>query len=591
VELDCAVLTLTLGHQPPSTTTATSPSLKRFCMPQNPDSASPLMALANKPTDQAYSNLDIAGASRIHAWYRLTCAPDKAHALARFIAFEQTVELPESLVLRMPQAAALLEQTVGVVEAVHQLGERTFEAHISFCASLASEQLGQLLNLLYGNVSMHEGIRLMDARFPDALLAQFSGPKHGIEGVRRLTGVYGRPLLATAIKPRGLSIEALAQLAHEFALGGGDIVKDDQNLVAANFEDFKLRVDATAKAVARANERTGKNCLYFPHLAAKSQDLDRYVEFVYRMGLKGVLACPMVLGLDRTRELTARHGLVLMAHPALTGAFTAGASHGIEHQMLLGTLFRLAGADISVFPAPGGRFDYSAEQCSALKSALTGPLAQIAPALPSPAGGMRYESIPQLAADYGQDSVFLIGGSLLAHSPDLVENTRAFQAKIGEYFAEERREAGGESISSCEFPSDFSLEHSEGIRRVLRCLPGFHWQDRTDRVYKAQIDLGFDGVRRVELVGKNGEQSDFDLRYFEIAPGGFTSLEKHLHTHVILCARGAGVLITDQERSELKAFDVAYVAPLEVHQLRNETTEPFGFFCVVDRERDRPMRP
>jgi ribulose-bisphosphate carboxylase large chain len=531
------------------------------------------------------------GSDRIHAVYRLSCAAQQADALARFVAYEQTVELPERLVRSMSGASELIEATVGRVEELRQAGENCFETRISFRAELASNQLGQLMNLLYGNVSMHEGIRLLDARLPENLLAQFCGPKHGIEGVRGLCGVYGRPLLATAVKPRGLAIDALAKIAYDFALGGGDIVKDDQNLVASDFEEFKLRVDATAKAVARANDKTGKQCLYFPHLAAPSQDLDRYLEFVYRMGLKGVLACPMVLGLDRARELTARHGLVLMAHPAMTGAYTAGFSHGIEHRVLLGTLFRLGGADISVFPAPGGRFDYSAQQCAELKTALTGPLGQLHSALPSPAGGMQFESIPQLAADYGQDAVFLIGGSLFAHSPDLAENTRVFQAKIGEYFAEERRPVGAELVSSCECPTDFSLEHSEGMRRILKFSSGFHWQDRTDRSYKAQTDLGFDGVRRVELIGKNGEQSDFDLRYFEIAPGGFTSLEKHLHTHAIITARGAGVLITDQARNELKLFDIAYISPLEVHQLRNETTEPFGFFCIVDRERDRPMRP
>ena len=40
----------------------------------------------------------------------------------------------------------------------------------------------------------------------------------------------------------------------------------------------------------------------------------------------------------------------------------------------------------------------------------------------------------------------------------------------------------------------------------------------------------------------------------------------------------------------LNEADVAYVEPLEPHQLRNETDRPFGFFCIVDHERDRPMR-
>ena len=560
------------------------------CMHQTESNSATLSAHQGTRDDAAPARAELS-AELIRTRYRLHCAPEQADALARFIAFEQTVELPETLIKSMPQAQDLLRSTVAQIGPLQQLEADSFEVQIGYHVELASQQLGQLLNLVYGNVSMHEGIRLMDIQLPHELLQHFAGPRHGAEGVRRLTGVYGRPLLATAVKPRGLSNAELGKIAHDFALGGGDIVKDDQNLVAANFEEFKIRVDAIAKAVDSANQQTGKQCLYFPHLAARSEELDRYLEFVYRLGLKGVLACPMVLGLDRARDLTARHGLVFMAHPALTGAFTAGRTHGIEHRALLGTLFRLAGADISVFPAPGGRFDYSASQCADLRQALQSPMGQIAAALPAPAGGMRYDSIPQLVADYGADSVCLIGGALFAHSPDLVENTRVFQAKIAEYFAEERRDSGAELVSSCEFPADFSLEHSEGIRRLLKFLPGFQWQDRQDRIYKAQTDLGFDGVRRVELIGKNGEQSDFDLRYFEIAPGGFTSLEKHLHTHVIINIRGSGILISDQSRTELKMLDVAYIQPLAVHQLRNETTEPFGFFCVVDRERDRPMRP
>ncbi len=537
--------------------------------------------------------------SRIHARYRIQL-PDghgtdpsrlatftSLEQIARFIAFEQTVELPERIITD----PYLLETIVGRVESLDRIDAHSGIATISFNQALASNQLGQLINLLYGNVSMLEGIRLIGVDLPSNLLTHFSGPRHGVQGLRRLTGVYGRPLLATAVKPRGLSFEQLAKLAFDFASGGGDIVKDDQNLVSEDFEQFKLRVDEIAKAVDRANERTGRQCLYFPHLAAKSEDVDQYLEFIYRRGLKGVLACPMVLGIDRARELTARHGLVYMGHPAMSGAYTAGRTHGIGHGVLLGTLFRLSGADISVFPAPGGRFDYAQADCADIRRELQKPLAHLMPALPCPAGGMRFDSLAELAEAYGQDAVFLIGGSLQAHGPDLASNTRAFLEKIGEHFQEERLPPDRELVSSCEFPADFSTEQSEGMRKLLAFLPGFRWDGRLDRIYKAQTDLGFEGVRRVELIGKNGEQTDFHLRYFEIAPGGYTSLEKHLHTHVIINVRGQGVLITEMQRTELKSMDIAYVQPLEVHQLRNETTEPFGFFCIVDGERDRPMKP
>ena len=92
----------------------------------------------------------------------------------------------------------------------------------------------------------------------------------------------------------------------------------------------------------------------------------------------------------------------------------------------------------------------------------------------------------------------------------------------------------------------------------------------------------------MELVGKFGEGSRTDLRYFEIEPGGYSSLEKHLHAHIVIGARGHGVLVLGSRRESLSPMDVACIGALEPHQLRNESSEPFGFFCIVDHDRDRP---
>jgi len=247
-----------------------------------------------------------------------------------------------------------------------------------------------------------------------------------------LTRATGRPLLATALKPTGSSIERLAAMAGAFARGGGDLLKDDQNLVDADFADFSARVDACARAVAEANEQTGNSCVYWPHVSAAAGELERRLEWVAARGLSGVLLCPLVHGLDWSRELLAQVGLGFMAHPALAGTFTTRDDHGISAQVLLGTLFRLAGADISVFPNFGGRFAFRREDCLGLRTALAGRLGGLAPAFPAPAGGMRYSNLESMAADYGRDAVFLVGGALQAHDTSLEQGTRSFQVRIGE---------------------------------------------------------------------------------------------------------------------------------------------------------------
>jgi quercetin dioxygenase-like cupin family protein len=80
-----------------------------------------------------------------------------------------------------------------------------------------------------------------------------------------------------------------------------------------------------------------------------------------------------------------------------------------------------------------------------------------------------------------------------------------------------------------------------------------------------------------------GAHIDFD-------PGGYSSLEKHRHVHFVIALRGCGRALIGDRVHKLSPFDAAYVAPLEPHRWVNESAEPFGFLCTVDRDRDRPRR-
>jgi len=521
----------------------------------------------------------------IRATYRIQGTAAEAARMARAASYEQTVELPAAQV-----AGTSAEACVGRVGEISPDPEQAgaHRVHIDFPAELACGQLGQLFNLLYGNISMYRGIRLLDVDLPGPLLAEWQGPAHGGEGLRRLTGVYGRPLLATAIKPRGVPREKLAALAGAFARGGGDVVKDDQNLVHRDFDGFRAHVDACADAVDKANAASGRRCLYLPHLSGPDTELERRAEYIQQRGLAGALLCPLVLGLDRARALAGRYQWLFMAHPALSGAYTNGQQEGISHKVLLGTLFRMAGADISVFTSPGGRFDVSEEDCKSIATALQEPLGGLAGALPSPGGGLQTEQVADLARLYGTEAVWLLGGSLHGAPGGIEAGTRRLLDAMKTHFEERLEEPREAWNSACELPAGGATAE---LRSLLPVTDDFTWAEREDQRYKASQDLPFRGVRRVELVGKQGEPCSFELRYFELEPGGHTSLEKHVHTHVLIGARGQGLVVMDEERQALKPDDIAYIAPMQVHQLRNESDGPFGFYCIVDKDRDRPMAP
>lgn len=150
--------------------------------------------------------------------------------------------------------------------------------------------------------------------------------------------------------------------------------------------------------------------------------------------------------------------------------------------------------------------------------------------------------------------------------------------------------------SSCEIgtgPASTIPGHEEPRSRVMRFQPGFRWDGVPVAEYKTQTDGAaadhWCGITRMVLAGERGERTRFHVRYFEIAPGGFSSLEHHMHEHVVVVLRGAGQVQLGEMQYDLATGDAVYVAPDDVHQFRNpSTTEPFGFLCIVDAERAAP---
>ena len=359
---------------------------------------------------------------RLIAVYEVPGPSPEAEKTARAIAYEETVELP----LDFPLAPRVREEIVGRVGALSPAAEGRFRVEVDFPAALASRRIGALLNLVFGNASIWPGVRLVDIRFPESFLSAFSGPNFGVAGLRALLGVQNRPLLATALKPMGSTEAELAATAAAFARGGGDIVKDDQNLVDVSFSSFRSRVFRIAEAVAR--EKT--SCLYFPHLSGPQEELQDRLRFVLSLGLKGVLICPAIVGLDEMRRLAASRRAVFMAHPAYSGALYAERSHGIEHSLYLGTLMRLAGADITVFPNAGGRFSFTPDECRAIAARGRTQLGGLSPIWPAPGGGMNLDNAPAMTEDFGVDAVWLVGGRLLMHPGGPEAGARAFRDKI-----------------------------------------------------------------------------------------------------------------------------------------------------------------
>ena len=137
---------------------------------------------------------------------------------------------------------------------------------------------------------------------------------------------------------------------------------------------------------------------------------------------------------------------------------------------------------------------------------------------------------------------------------------------------------------------------------TLRRLPGgkipfdpslFQWAGIDAHAYKFAIGdargMGWRGVSRFTIGGPPTEPSQFELRYFELAPGGYSSIEKHAHIHLIIVLRGRGKALIGAEVVDLAPHDIAYVPPSTPHRWINDGEEPFGFLCPVNAPRDAPQ--
>lgn len=127
------------------------------------------------------------------------------------------------------------------------------------------------------------------------------------------------------------------------------------------------------------------------------------------------------------------------------------------------------------------------------------------------------------------------------------------------------------------------------MKPVVRFVPPFGWEGIPAREYKPGGTTFRDITRRVLFGSESGLRCE--LRYFEIAPGGHSTLERHDHEHAVLILRGRGRVLVGREIHGVATHDLVHVPPRTLHQFRATDDEPLGFLCLVNCERDRPTLP
>ena len=314
-----------------------------------------------------------------------------------------------------------------------EVEQRHYLIQIAYPIVNFGPQIPMLLTTVVGNISMGGRIKVLDMRFPEAYVAGFGGPKFGIPGVREVLGVPDRPLLNNMIKPcTGYPPEVGVELFRAAALGGCDIIKDDELLANASFCQVQARVKLYMEAERQVYEETGEHTLYTVNVTDEIPQVFENARRALELGCNALMVNFLATGFPVLRALAEDPAIdvPILAHMDVAGALYASEWHGISSHLVLGKLPRLAGADICVFPAPYGKAPVLPEKFKVAARSMSFPLYDIKPTFPMPSGGITPKMVPNVMGDLGPDIVIGSGGGIHAHPDGPVAGAKAFRQAI-----------------------------------------------------------------------------------------------------------------------------------------------------------------
>ncbi len=297
-----------------------------------------------------------------------------------------------------------------------------------------SGNMPNILSSVAGNVFGLEDVanlRLNDITFPMELISSFKGPQYGIQGVRKLTGVHGRPLVGTIVKPKlGLVVRDHAKVAYDSWLGGCDVVKDDENLSSQKFNPFEERVIETIEKRDRAESETGEKKVYLINVTAEVELMKKRAQFVEDVGGRYMMIDILTTGWSSLQTMRdAGFKLLIHAHRAGHAAFTRSHVHGIN-MVVLARVARLLGVDQLHVGTAVGKMAETKEEVLANKEACVEPMGDIKPVLPVASGGLHPGMVPKLVEYFGNDTVIQAGGGIHGHPDGTVKGAKALRQAV-----------------------------------------------------------------------------------------------------------------------------------------------------------------
>lgn len=386
-----------------------------------------------------------------------------ANIIGQILAIEQTTGTWVPVPGETPEIRAChVAKVIGAYEAPSyeyglppEVTERQYILQIAFPAVNIEDQLPMMLTAIIGNISMVPNFKLLDIRFPKATLDQFNGPKFGPDGWWKILGIKkDRPLLNNMIKPcSGYPLEVGAKLFREAALGGCDVIKDDELIANMRYNDAVKRVKAYMKIEKEVYEETGEHTIYTVNVTDRLPRMFDLAKRCVDAGVNGMMVNYLAVGPEAMRALADDPAInvPILAHMDVAGAYFMSPHQGISSPLILGKIPRLCGADSIVLPfSMGGKAMYMHERFMTTARNLTYPMGHLKATMPMPSGGITPANVADIVNAAGRDIMIGSGGGIHAHPMGPKAGARALRQSIDaackgiklEEYAKEHEELG-----------------------------------------------------------------------------------------------------------------------------------------------------
>ncbi|WP_448698402.1 ribulose-bisphosphate carboxylase large subunit family protein [Mucilaginibacter sp. AW1-3] len=307
---------------------------------------------------------------------------------------------------------------------------RRANVEVSWSIENFGYNLPVMVSTLQGNlyeITQFTGLKLMDIELPPSYAEHFKGTRFGIEGCRKSTGVDGRPLIGTIIKPSiGMTPGQTADIVKTLVEAGIDFIKDDELLSAAANSKFEDRVDAIMKVINNHADKTGKKVMYAFNLSDEVDSMLQRYDYIVKAGGTCAMVSINSVGLAGTKKVCDQGELVIHGHRNGWGMLNRHPLLGIEFPAYQ-KIWRLAGVDQMHVNGIQNKFWESDDSVVRSIEACLKPLFghTVLPVVSSGQwGGQAFETWRRTQTT---DLLYMAGGGIMAHPGGAGQGVKALQ--------------------------------------------------------------------------------------------------------------------------------------------------------------------